>query len=195
MPPLPVIVDTFRVAFTWEAAGQHAVNVMHFFDSLGTQDADDLHTQILANADAGMWATVSNQAHMVDLAITPLDGTSATSEFAVPTSNADFAGQTASEYVPAVAVLVKLTTAVRGRSNRGRVFVPFTGEAVMGDGQVGSGPIGTMQTAWNNWIAGMAAVDFPQVVASYLHSNQHEVTNVIVEDIVGTQRRRQSRLR
>jgi hypothetical protein len=129
--------------------------------------------------------------------VTPLDGSSASEEVDVPLSDPKWAGQNASDYLPAVAVVVKLTSHFRGRSKRGRVFMPMTAEGVVSNGVVASGPRDTADAAWAAFVASLTTQPDPVelVIASYKLSSAVSVSGVHVEDIAATQRRRQSRLR
>jgi hypothetical protein len=192
-----VIANTFRVALDWaDPSGQSAVNVMHISAPGGATVA-----QVAAGMDAAasgnMWASVINTAKVSQFAITPLDGTTATS-FITPATVGRWTGSSASvEFLPAVAPVVKLTTAVRGRSNRGRQFLPFTGESNVVNGKVRSVDVAVIQPAWTAFLAGLTAFtpSLHLVVASYKLATAVNVLTVHVEDVLGTQRRRQGRLR
>jgi hypothetical protein len=191
--PLPVIDDVFRVAVHWQDANspQDAINVMHFFSETDTPTL--LAAGLDAAANAGMFAAMSNAIIADEFAITPLDGTSAT-EFFVPDPS-KWTGQTAGDYAPQVAALVKLRTGLRGRSQRGRVFLPFTAEGAQANGKLTGSKVTTMQTEWDAFVSQLLSDDRPLVVASYLHSTSHNVTSEVVEAETGTQRRRQTRNR
>jgi hypothetical protein len=192
--PLPVIPDTFRVAFNWKAGTQTAVNVMHFRAATSGVAPTDVATSI---------STVSAGAFIDSLDVTPLDGSSAAVLF--PLGNvAPFVGHQPGDMVPNVAVIAKYTTGLRGRDNRGRSFLPFIGEGAITNGFLLGPSQAAMETAWRNFEAALTtAVPVPlhHVVASYdrahagagAHANN--VTTMFIELALGTQRRRQSRLR
>jgi len=192
MPPLPVIADVYRVALNWVDSGQVAVNVMHILRS-GTTAAV-IASSVDANVTAAMWGTVVNGASVNHIVVTPLDGASAS--YTLNTTGAKWTGS-GGVFDPCVqcAVMVKETTAFRGRSNRGRLYLPFTSENVSGGGVIASGTQTTVQNAWNAFLTAMVAAGSQPVVASYLHASQHPVVAYTVELAMGTQRRRQSRLR
>jgi hypothetical protein len=193
--PLPVIADTFRVVLNWEEGASNDVNVMHVRDLTGVMSAATVSGIIEGAPVAGCWTSLSNGAHMTKLQVTPLDGTTATHEESVSTSDPKWAGQSASDYLPAVAVVVKLLTLTRGRSYRGRVFLPMTGEAVVSNGQITSGTQTAAQTGWETFFTNLLAADIEPVVASYKLSVATTVEELLVETDLATQRRRQSRLR
>jgi hypothetical protein len=197
MPPLPTISNTFRVALDWaDASGQTAVNVMHIRIA-GGGTIGNVAAAMDSAATGNMWASVINSAHVSQFAITPLDGSTATA-FVTPTTIGKWTGSSSStEFLPAVSPLVKLTTAIRGRSNRGRLFLPFTGEGNVVNGKVRAADVTVMQPAWTSFLAGLAAFTpaCTLVVASYKLSTATTVLAAHVEDVLGTQRRRQGRLR
>lgn len=192
MAPLPVIADTFRTAWNWRIGSQNAVNVIHFFDDVGTQTAANLMTDITDNVTHDMWDSVVAFGRADDIDITPLDGVGATQTF--PTTDVDkWRGAGGSEFAPAVATIVKLTSAERGKSKNGRIFLPFTAESKMVNGTLVSA---TAQTAaWVAFANAMIVDGWHLCVASYLLASQVPVANLAVESTLGTQRRRQTRLR
>jgi hypothetical protein len=92
---------------------------------------------------------------------------------------------------------VKLQTGLRGRSFRGRVYRPFAAEETCSDGFLDPANVLLLQTAWENFIASLAADAYSDtlVVASYKLATKDPVVNVVAEHALGTQRRRQTRLR
>jgi hypothetical protein len=97
---------------------------------------------------------------------------------------------------PQACALLKLTTAKRGRSYRGRVYFPIPGDVLTtGDGNVSSGQI-THILAWydamaSNLAGASTASSF--VVASRKLGTSQVVTGRAVEPTVATQRRRVGR--
>jgi len=192
VPALPVIADTYRVALNWTDSGQSAVNVMHILRSGTTASA--IASSVDANVTAAMWGTVVNGAAVNHLVVTPLDGASAS--FTLNTTGAKWTGSGGvADPCVQCAVMIKCTTALRGRSNRGRLYLPFTSETISGGGVIAAGTQTTVQNAWNAFLTAMIAAGSQPVVASYLHATQHPIAAYTVELAMGTQRRRQSRLR
>lgn len=190
--PLPVIADTYRVALNWvHTNGQHAVNVMHFYRTSSTAVA--VATALDANVASGMWLGVSSGAHVSSIEVTALDGASAT--YVLGTSGAKWTGSATGDVLVPFSVVVKLSTGNRGRSNRGRVFLPLVGASNITAGVWTTAGLATSQTAWNTFLTAMTtATTFP-VVASYKLASQRFVTSFLVEATLGVQRRRQERLR
>jgi hypothetical protein len=195
MPPLPVIADTYRVAVIWTGVGAvNPVNVMHFRDDTSTSTAHDLAAVINASFGSSCFNHLSTDQTSNLLKITPLDGTTSTTDHNIPSG--EFHGDTSGPYTPALAQVIKLTTGLRGREHRGRVFLGPVAEAAANDGVINSGTgLTNQQTAWESAEAGLIAAGFHLVVASYKLASAADVTAVSVEQLCATQRRRQSRLR
>jgi len=193
MPPLPVINGVQRVAAIWTtAAGQYSTNVMHFQKVGGT--SLDLGNKLNARWVQDMNDMISNVYTLSSFDITPLDGGSVTTTVATGGSAAFIGGQTGN-VVPASTGIIKLQTALRGRSYRGRLFLGPSAEGNIDNGQQGAGIIGTVGPAWNTFRANMLADLWQMVVASYTLGTASPVTNIVAEQGVATMRRRQTRIR
>jgi hypothetical protein len=193
MAPLPVIADVFRVSFEWFNAGQNgAANVMHF--SAPGKTPDDIDTLLNSTVAPNMWAAVSADARVSQVRITPLDGTSPTRTYITPVST-EWEGHATGAIIPAVAGIVKLTTDLRGRSFRGRLFLPWLGEGAVNAGFIDDTPLGLMVAAWGSFANAMETGGVALGVASYKLASWHQATLVGVERACATQRRRQTRIR
>jgi hypothetical protein len=182
--PLPVIADTYRVSLEWlNSNGQHATNVMHIHGA--GQTALDVLNQYDSLVTADMWDCVSSSGQVVELRCIKLDGT----------SDGRWQGNASGQPIAQACGMVKMITGVRGRSNRGRLYLPWVAEDVQSGGFISSAVVATMQTAWDAWLAAMPGTLGSTAVASYRHANQHPVTAIVVESPTGTQRRRQQRNR
>jgi hypothetical protein len=201
--PLPVIADVFRCAIRWAAGSQTAVNVMHLQATVSGMTAADAFEVLQDSVGGGMWQPTSSSFVAGEVDITPLDGVSATQAF--PTGGgAQWIGGTSGEWFPQAAGIVKLTTATRGRANRGRLFLPAIAESASADGFLDSTVVANCNAAWVAFIAALEA-DAPNpwllVVASYdrahLGAGAHATTvlTAVLERPLGTQRRRQTRNR
>jgi hypothetical protein len=195
MGHLPIIADVSRVAFHYKApgvAGPYAINVMHFRQD--AVDQDGLAGAIIANWQADQLSSLSASAELDSFEITPLDGTSATRNYL--TDGADhWSGNAGSEWVPQVAVIIKMETALRGRSYRGRIYLPFTGESKIDGGTLDGTFVTAMSAGWNDFNAAMLTDSVVPVVASYKHATAEGIVGFICESQTATQRRRMSRLR
>lgn len=198
MAHLPVIAQTFRVALEWHHSnGQIAVNVIHIHTAGAGKLASDVQENLDDNISSNMWLTVSSGAVVTAIAITPLDGVSATLTSA-PAVPAGWTGGASGDFSPATATLIKETTALRGREHRGRVFLPFTAESQMSDGVIDPTTAASVTTAWNGFQGAIEVdADTPMgiCVASYKLATQINVSSFLCESLAATQRRRQGRLR
>lgn len=193
MPPLPIIPDTFRCALHWiSAIGQDAVNVMHIRNVGG--DAAAVFADLNANVTHDMWVSVHSTCSVDVVTITPLDGSTASSDFPTGTP-AKWSGSGGLDFIPSTAAIVKFTTALRGRSFRGRAFLPFTSEESNVNGSLIPAAQGPMQTDWTAFLAAMNAAGSQPVIASYKHAVAHTIQFALVETELAVQRRRQERNR
>jgi hypothetical protein len=191
---LPLIADVYRCAFKWSdpAFPTNAVNVMHFKKS-GSNPAA-IATILNTNVTAAMWYFQEESSVIGEVDITPLDGTSVTYPY-IPPVAANWAGErTTSDKIPNVANLIKLVTAKRGRSYRGRVFLPWVHEGSQTNGVLDAAAVSNCTAAWVAFLAAMSSSGAPLQVASYLHATSEPVVAVICERDIATQRRRNSRI-
>src|SRR6266576_425778 len=132
MPPTPVIADVFRVTLNWKRGTERpAANVLHF--KAPTANETDVFNTIDANVVRGMWALVSSAVGVESIDILPLDGTSASSRHSTGLP-LKWTGEEPGGVIPNGCALVSLRTGLRGRSNRGRIYLPFVGESGQDDG-------------------------------------------------------------
>jgi hypothetical protein len=191
--PLPVIPDIARVAFNWtnNQNAQVATNVMHFV-ILGDTPAG-LYAEIDSHVAVNMWGQTIVGASVDNVVITPLDGSSLSKQFFTgkPAKWSGAVGTT--EYIPQVAAIVKLGTDERGRSKRGRVYLPWCAETAVAAGSLATTTKSNMQSAWDTFRAAMKTGNNEMVVASYKNISYLECTTTSVELLLATQRRRQPR--
>lgn len=191
--PLPVIAGVFRTVLHWSGpGGQSAINVMHIDG--GSVPSAAVMAALDAHVTSAMWAFTSGTFSVTQVSITPLDGITATSTF-TPATPANWTGGISGDVIPATAALVKFTTSRRGRSFRGRLYMPGVTEAVQNGGVLDPSNRTTAQAAWATFTTTMSGSGFPIVVASYKMATSNVLFNVLVEGIAATQRRRQGRLR
>jgi hypothetical protein len=193
--PLPVIPNVFRVALRWRNTvdGRTAVNVMHFQATPGPLTPDNVYTILNANWTSGMVAVVQFSSLVSAVDILPLDGTSATQTF----SGFGPSGSGSGDYVPQVSVIAKFSTGLRGRANRGRIFLPFVAEQFISNGAITQAEADSMTAAWATFRTNLITAHLDPVVAAYdrVHSGAGAhaslITNIVVETFTATQRRRQ----
>jgi hypothetical protein len=180
------------VAFVWSGYSSNAINVMHFRKPASSSAA--VAAIILTDWQANMLYPVGNSASIDTLHITPLDGTTASSDYATG-STGKWVGTQTGDVIPAQAAVVKLQTALRGRSRRGRVFLPWIAEISSTVGVMSGGVTATTETAWQAFLTALNGSALTWVIASYKLASAYPITTVSVESALGTQRRRQTRYR
>lgn len=192
--PLPVIANTYRCAFEWQHddfTGLAATNVMHFRKSSTTPAA--LATLLAASVTAAMWHEQDTHAHVRFVNITPLDGSSVTLPYATGGAAKWSGAQTTHDPVPQVSNIIKLDTAKRGRSYRGRVYLPWVVTPAINGGALSAGDAATVTTAWVAFLAALNASTCDMVVASYTLATAEPVIALACELDTATIRRRNSR--
>lgn len=191
--PLPVIADAYRVAFDWtnSVTTDTATNVMHFHAPGKT--STDVYTALDTNVTTAMWCCVSDLASIAEVSITPLDGSGITVNAFTGSPGRWVGGGGSGDFTPAVCSLVKLLTAQRGRSYRGRVFLPWVAENDTANGTLTGSAVTAGTAAWATWLAAMAGAGVFPGVASYTLASVEPIINILVEPRVATQRRRQVR--
>lgn len=191
MAPLPTIANCFRVALSGGLfAGIRAVNVFHVLTS--EDDVSAISAAILASAEQdGMLGGRPESGKPVLMQITPLDGSSATFDVAVPSDS--FPTNTGDgQVVPEAAVVVSFKTAQRGPANRGRLYNGPLVESVIANGEVDSVICSGIATAWTDFATALGASS-PAIglaVASYVHADANTVTAITCGTQQATQRRR-----
>lgn len=191
MPPLPTIADVFRVTLDWAAGGgATAHNVMHF--SAPSKTAQDVFDTLDANVTASMWDSVYTSASVTGVDVLPLDGSSSTSHFAV-TPAAKWTGNGGGDYSSrAPAAIIKLATGLRGPSNRGRVFLPFTSEQDTSGGLLSDSLVTAITGGWVAFANAMEVDGVALGVASYVGAGVwHQAINIVCHKSLGTLGRRQ----
>lgn len=92
---------------------------------------------------------------------------------------------------PNTAWLIRKRTALGGRANRGRCYIPGVLEQQVNEGgQVLSPTLADLQTAANDWLAGLTTLEMPMVILHTSSSDPTEVSSLVADPLVATQRRR-----
>lgn len=167
------------------------MNVMHVKKSSSNPAA--IATILNTNVTTNMWYFQEQSSIIHEVDITPLDGTSTTYPYIPPTTAIWAGGRTTADKIPNVANLIKLVTAKRGRSYRGRVYLPWIHETSQTNGVLDAPSVANCTAAWVAFLAAMSGSGAPLGVASYLHATFEPVIAVICERDVATQRRRNHR--
>lgn len=201
--PLPVITGAYRVALKWVNTSQTAVNVIHIFEpGGGGASPTAIFTCLDTHVTAGMWGTCAGGA-VTEVDITPLDGVSATASFNTA-SPSKWSGGTDTDFTPAAAALIKLQTGLRGRDNRGRIYLPWLSEAQVTKGVLNGTTASDRTANWTTFASAIAAdgtTPCHLAVASYDRAHAGagaHITSIVtlaMEGAIATQRRRQGRLR
>ena len=197
--PLPVISNTVRcvVRGTCES-GQRWINTVHVQKAAGPILAGDITAihPILVRAWSGAaygtgtscLALCAAGVTCDDVVYTPLDGTSASTTITV----AGVGAQTAGQSLPGeVSEVVTLRTLVRGRSYRGRVFLPpwYQAERTTNGVILASGIASTI-TQWLGVQTALVAAGYTLGVASYLHALFTSLSTVTMDNKFDVQRGR-----
>jgi hypothetical protein len=176
------------VTLNWETSSQHAHNVMHFEAPTATEA--DVFAAFTAHRTTAMWAPVADVAVITSLDIIKLDGTSSSLSFDTG-GGSGWHSTAGSAWLPQGSGIIKLATGLRGRSNRGRVYLPFLAESSQSSGFLDPGITTPTTAAWVTFANDMASDNAALGVASYKNATWHQAVNVICESATGTQRRRQ----
>lgn len=92
---------------------------------------------------------------------------------------------------PNNAYLVRKRTALGGRANRGRLYLPGVDENNVNEaGQVGDTASGLIQDAIDDWEAALETIEMPMVILHTGSGDPTPVTSLIVDNTLATQRRR-----
>lgn len=189
MAPLPIIPNCFRVTLNWTNPnfGQTAHNVMHFSNTTGNES--DVFNDMNAHVTAAMWDFVVLGSNVTSLDIIALGHSFTSVHFPIagaPTKWAGAGGGT--DMIPQGAGVVTWRTNLRGRSYRGRSFLPWVAEQEQAFGNLSD--VSACQTGWNSFLTSMSATPTNPVVASYKHATYNGVSSFVVRSKLRTQRRR-----
>lgn len=199
MPYVPV-PDTLQaeLRFTW--AGQQVENTLYFTGSAGVTPS--LATD-LGDALIGWWTgqfapIMSNTLTLVEVFLTDL--TTNTSFTVSDTSGLPVTGASTTDSEPNnVSLCVSFRTVQRGRSGRGRNYVPGLTEAQVNGNVVGATTISDITGAYSILLgAGSFVAGLQWVVVSRFHNGVERTTGLaipittvlVVDNIVDSQRRR-----
>lgn len=160
----------------------------------GTPDPVDLANDVKdAYVAANMYTALPNTRALVRINVTMgprPTGAIGTIGVNIPGTDSDTAN------TPAVAVLVKKSTGVGGRKNSGRLYLPGVSENEIGpSGVLSSSTMSSIQGQVTDFLSELA---IRSIGMTLLHSvagaTPTPITQLVVDSIVATQRRRQRRL-
>lgn len=206
--PLPLLPQVFRVAITHGTAALPAAftNVIHV--SSATLSPSQVLTALDGAIAAGSFDCLNSGFDLHSAVITKLDN--ATPSVEGPLSNPNWNGTGSGEGSPASSAVVTLKTTSRGRRHTGRIYIGWVAEDKMASGQVLAASQAVMNAAWATNVANLTSAGIPLHVTSYgfdgvapppkpvreaFAASTLPVVTATVGGTLGTQRRRQSRLR
>jgi len=197
--PLPVIANTVRVAVRGTCpSGQRWVNVLHCRTTttpptaleIGSLDGQVSKLYLGPGFTGGSQLLGSCPAAVTldDITYTPLDGTSASIVYAK--TGVGTGGATDS--LPSQSAAgVKFNTGLRGRSKRGRVYLPpFVEGASDLAGRIPAATVNSILAQWDGFRLALPPLNWNHVVASYKLILATSVTTYGVDRNYHVQRRR-----
>lgn len=192
--PLPIVANLFLVRLHWTSnqAPRAAVNDLFIHDDAGGHTGNDVYTALNANIFRAMWENVNSTAVVDKVITTKLDGTAASVDHATG-STITWTGVGGTDPILQGCQVVTLRTGFRGRSRRGRIYLPWIAEDTQASGTIDSTRTATCQTNWDTFRANMKTAGFPLHVCSRLHNDSVEVSSITVQPFLKTQRRRTRR--
>ncbi len=197
--PLPVITNVVRIAVRGQApSGSNWANVLHCLKTTAGApsgaDITNLDTAIrrlyIGAAYSGgnnMLSACKTTCTTVDVTYTPLDGSSTSTVSALTA-----AGALTDDSLPSqTAEVVTIRTARRGRSYRGRVYLPpWTEVSSSASGTMVASTVTAILNQWVGAQAALVATNWTIGVASYLHSTFEAATGFTMDTRFDVQRRR-----
>lgn len=189
--PLPIVADSYLVRLVWASSifSRPAANDMCFHDDAGGHTGTDVYNAINAHVTANMWQNVAANGNVAKVVTTKLDGTAASVDH-LTGAPAKWTGQGGTQPIPQGCVVVTLRTGFRGRSYRGRIYLPWIADINAVDGVINPTDLALQQTAWTTFMTDMKTAGFPIHVLSKKHSTSTEIASVTLQGFLRTQRRR-----
>jgi len=194
MPHLPVIANVFRVTLEWNTVnGVTPRNVMHFKDGSGAASVTGVLNTVKSHFQADQFLAMKDSYQITSVTGIKLDGSSG-SVTVDSTAAANNTGGSTGAIIPAESAVIKLATGLRGRDNRGRVFVGPVTENSSEAGLLVESIRTAMTGAWVDFAIAMAGDNIALGVASYRHTHWNQVLDLVCRSRVGSTRRRLDQL-
>lgn len=190
MPP-PVIANVFKVAHRIEQDLGLGYTIFTRHYRAPGLDVADIAAAYIDHFSGDQVLVLSSNWAFQSMEITPLDGLTAPSFFAF-TGGAH--GTASGDIVPGYCNVISQRTAVRGPRGRGRMYIGPTTEGALTSGRFLTANLTTIAASWGAFDANMAGDGIQPVVASYVHSDAHDVVSIRADQSAGIQRRRQRRI-
>ena len=190
MTPLPTIANTHRVTFNWtdsgEVVGHNIIGI-----TTGSPMSSAVIAGLVANAlDSNMFAPVVSTTELLTIDVFNMGIPEATVQ--VPVVGVQ--GQSGGQAVPNVAVVVTPRSVARGRSFRGRTYLPMIGESSIDSGIVIGPVVISTLAAWFDFNIALLASSITQSIISIELAVATLVAGYTVDTRQDTQRRRLNRI-
>ena len=195
--PFQAVADTVSVVYEYTYHGIPVANVLHYYDNL--EVLEDARIDALANVSmtlfqAALQPYLSSDLTLVRIVATNEDVEAGYQHVELPVTS----GQcTNGAGLPGnVAMVLSLRTAYRGRSHRGRIYLPGIPEASVVGNQFLSG-FTSYINLWAQALMNPGNIGFSLAVASRVHNSlprvvgfSTPVTSITFDSKVDSQRRR-----
>jgi hypothetical protein len=192
---LPVIADVYRCAIESHLGDQHMANVIHVEEQTTTSATNIAQLVSEAwGADGGFTQFQTSDYELDNVHVTKLDGSSLSIDHDFSTADHTSGTQSGASVPSNVALVVALGTGARGRSHRGRIYVPavhvsFVSSPAAHWSSTFIANIVDRMDAIRGVLQGSTA-NADIVVASYKLAEAFPITSVVARRDFGTQRGR-----
>jgi len=191
--PLPVIANVYRAAVVWgpgdnSTVPPEAVNIHHVrTTTMSEQDICDALTDAHGQIPSVV-SVIAPSFSILRVEVIKLDGSSAT-QVCIPASTVTGSG--GAEFISQGCLVASWHTAQRGARGRGRTYFGPISENGQSGGHGGWNAV-TVGSELMDYVAFVAAAGGDLVVASYAHTDAHDITSAKNDGALRTQRRRQT---
>jgi hypothetical protein len=192
--PLPTVSDLYLVRLVWgnASAPRAASNDLYFKDQAGGHTGTDVYNAIDAHWARNMIYVCSANSSIDKIVTTKLDGSAASVDH-ITGSGVKWTGLGNAELILQGAAVVTIKTGFRGRSRRGRIYLPWITEDFQSEGVLQTAGVAAMQTAWGTFLSDMVTAGYPLHVCSKLHNDSVQAASITCRPYLKTQRRRSRR--
>ena len=161
----------------------------YIHDLAGTTTELAVYNAVAAAMHANMWNMVNGGGTINTVVVTKLDGVSAGVVFSTG-GGAVWQGGGSGEPIPQGCAVVTFRTTQRGRSGRGRVYLPWITEPNQTAGVLSASAVTACQTAWDAFATALSTATYPLVVVSGVLGVANLTQSQLVRPFLKTQRRR-----
>jgi hypothetical protein len=192
--PLPVVANLYLCKLHWNVTGapRAMVNDLFLHDDAGGHTGNDVYNAIDAAVTRTLWQNVNSSAVVDKVVTTKLDGSAASIDHSTG-SPIKWTGAGGTDMILQGSQVVTLRTGFRGRSRRGRIYLPAIAEDTQVSGVIDATRTATCQGAWDTFRAALKTAGYPIHVCSRLHNDSIEIVSCTVQPFLKTQRRRARR--